>query len=145
MSISLGALIASLASQLFLSHLWFRLAVEGRTFSSVGGFSMLPVVDSLAFAWPYLVAGFLFRWLYASRIATWSTVLTAVAAVVLHSLLIHVQAVSDAALSAYVHFYSRFAVAPLCCALGFFIAHFARGYAKPSNQSLQPTAGRSDV
>jgi hypothetical protein len=128
---------------LLLSHIWFRLAIEGHTFSSVGGFSMLPVIDSLPFAWPYLVAGFLSRWLYGSRIATWWTVLIAVAAAVLHSLLVHVQLVSDVALSAYIHFYSRFAVAPLCCALGFFIAHFARGYAKPSNQSLERTAGRS--
>src|SRR3954469_13135746 len=89
-SVFFGALIVSLISQLLLSHIWFRLAVEGRTFSSVGGFSMLQVVDSLPFAWPYLVAGFLFRRLYASRIATSWTVLTAVAAVVLHSLLIHV-------------------------------------------------------
>ena len=125
--ISALTLAASFLSLLFLSLAWYHTAVEGRSFPSVGrSISAAPFVDSVPFAWPYLIAGFLFRQRHVARRALWWAVGTGLAGAALHALLVRAQFPPAAPLDSYVYFYSRFLSAPLLTLLGFVIGHIAR-------------------
>ena len=132
--VAVAALVASLLSHLFLFGLWFRGVIEGRTFSSVGGYiSMLPVLDSIPFAWPYFIAGFFFRRFLPLRAAFFWALITGLVGAGLHAFVFQIQLAPDAALSSYVHSYSRLISAPLLSALGFLIGHLTCG---PRKQTI---------
>jgi hypothetical protein len=129
--VAVAALVVSLLSHLFLFGLWFRGIIEGRTFSSAGGYiSMLPALDSIPFAWPYFIAGFFFRRFLPLRPALFWALITGLVGAVLHAFVFHIQLVPDAALSSYVHSYSRLVSAPLLSAVGFLIAQLTYGARK---------------
>ena len=126
--VAVAALVASLLSHLFLHGHWFRGVIEGRTFSSVGGYiSMLPLLDSIPFGWPYFLAGFFFRRFLPLRPALFWALITGLVGAALHAFVVQIQLAPDAALSSYVHSYSRLVSAPLLSAVGFLVGHLTCG------------------
>ncbi len=121
------ALAVSFLSLVFFSLSWHRAIIEGRSFPSLGGsITMLPLVESVPFAWPYLLAGILFRLRHsAGRAFRWALG-SGIAGAVLHSLLVSSEFPPDAPALSYISFYSRFLSTPLFASLGFLIIHVTR-------------------
>jgi hypothetical protein len=125
-------LAASVLSLVFLSLSWHHAVVEGRSFPGIGrALSVQPLVDSVPFAWPYGVAGFLFRWRHPPRRALWRAAGTGLAGAALHALLVRAEFPPLAPWDSYVYFYSRLVSAPLLAVLGFALARASRSRHEP--------------
>jgi Na+(H+)/acetate symporter ActP len=113
-------LAASFLSLVFFSLAWHRAFIEGRSFPVFAGYiSTLPLIESVPFAWPYLVAGFVFSRRHHRRAAAGWTLAVGVLGTVLHSCLVRADFLPGASLHSYIHFYSRFAAAPAFALVGF--------------------------
>ena len=114
-------LATAFLSFLLLSLPWYRLVMEGRAFSAGGGIFF----QSVPFAWPFAVAGFLLPSDDRSfRTAVIWLLILAASGTLLYSTVVRVSfaGAQEATLASYVHAYGRFLMPPLFEGMGFLSA-----------------------